>query len=143
MRDLLKTAKKGIVLAAVFTFVFVTFSKKKISLPVEITKYTPHKLDTGVTDSTCEVNPVSSLENSVLNEIQNERKSRIREVCEMCRRNRSSMECNHLTMDEDDNERIMYKNLLVDDKHKVCSSIYLPDLNIPKTHVSDLSGENY
>ena len=71
----------------------------------------PHKM--------CKVNVTYDLRDSGLLEIQNERKSRIREVCEMCRRNRSSEECNHITMDEDEHGRLMYDNLIVDDKHKV------------------------
>ena len=55
--------------------------------------------------------------------IQDERKSRIRNVCDMCRRNRTSMECNHVTMDEDYRSKIVYKNLLVNDKHKVSKAM--------------------
>ena len=61
--------------------------------------------------------------NSALKKIQNERKSRIRDVCDMCRRNRTSMECNHVTMDEDSPRKVVYKNLIVDDKHKVLFKI--------------------
>ena len=58
-----------------------------------------------------------------LKKIQDERKSRIRNVCDMCRRNRTSMECNHITMDEDYHSKIVYKNLLVNDKHKVSEAM--------------------
>ena len=66
---------------------------------------------------------INNLIESRLSKIQNERKSRIREVCEMCRRNRSSMECNHLTMDEDYHNATIYKKLFVDDKHRVSIKI--------------------
>ena len=68
---------------------------------------------------TCKLDVIHNLANSGLNKIQDERKSMIRNACEMCRRNRTSMECNHVTLDEDFPRKIVYKNLLVDDKHKV------------------------
>ena len=130
--------KNIVIIIAILTFVFVAVSKKmsllmtKLEVDLQKTKMSilmtkletqsttvQPKLDTVVTDSTCKVNPVSSLENSVLNEIQNERKSRIHEVCEMCLRNRSAMECNHLTMDEDEHKANIYTKLIVDEKHKV------------------------
>ena len=73
----------------------------------------------------CKVDVINSLVVSGLKAIQNERKSRMREVCEMCRRNRSAMECNHLTMDEDAHKRIMYKHFYVNDKHKVSNYTFL------------------
>ena len=33
------------------------------------------------------------------------------------------MECNHVTMDEDYHSKIVYKNLLVNDKHKVSQAM--------------------
>ena len=60
---------------------------------------------------------------SGLKKIQDERKSRIRNVCEECRRNRTSMECSHVTMDKDYHSKIVYKNLLVNDKHKVSKAM--------------------
>ena len=54
----------------------------------------------------CQVDVVNNLTTSGLNKIQNERKSRIRNVCDMCRRNRTSMECNHVTLDEDYHTKI-------------------------------------
>ena len=76
----------------------------------------------------CDVQLITNLVESKLWEIQNERKSRIREVCEMCRRNRSSMECNHLTMDEDhleDHKSNIYNKFYVSDKHKVSIKLHL------------------
>ena len=67
----------------------------------------------------CRVNIVDNLTTSGLNAIQNERKSRIKDVCEQCRRNRTSMECNHITLNEDEHDNFMYHNILVDDMHQV------------------------
>ena len=74
----------------------------------------------------CKVQMVSDLEKSGLKDIQDERKFRIKKVCEMCRRhgNSSSNECYHLALNGDhrryaDYRRKFYNNLLVDDKHKV------------------------
>ena len=72
-------------------------------------------------DHNCRVRIIYNLNSSGLLKIQNERKSRVREVCDMCRRNKTSMECDHVA------EKIdylhvrpeMYSHLLVNDKHKV------------------------
>ena len=71
----------------------------------------------------CKIDVLHNLNNSPLKKVQNERKSRIRDVCNMCQRNRTSMECNHVTMDEDYHKKIIYENLIVDDKHKVCINL--------------------
>ena len=59
--------------------------------------------------------------------IQDERLSRIRDVCEICEKNRVTEECNHVTMDSDYHLKYMYSNILVDEKHKVNGlySLYL------------------
>ena len=44
----------------------------------------------------CTVSIIYNLSSSGLKEVQNERKSRIKEVCDTCRRNRVSTECNHV-----------------------------------------------
>ena len=70
----------------------------------------------------CVVRIIYNLSSSGLKEVQNERKSRIRDVCDMCRRNRTSIECNHVVLDEDYRDREdFYGNLVVNDKHKVGS----------------------
>ena len=69
--------------------------------------------------SECKIDVVDNLTTSGLKKIQNERKSRIRNVCDMCRRNRTSMECNHVTLDEEQHDNSMYHNLLVDEIHQV------------------------
>ena len=73
----------------------------------------------GTNKESCRAEVIYRLADSGLKKIQDERKSRLRDVCNMCRRNRTSMECNHVTMDEDYHRRFMYTNLLVNDKHKV------------------------
>ena len=78
-----------------------------------------HLKTIGNSSQDCRVNLVYNLTNTGLDVIQKERKKRIHKVCEMCRNNRSSMECNHITFDEDYHTTLMYKNLLVDDKNKV------------------------
>ena len=77
-----------------------------------IDKHRPNK-------ESCNVDAIYSLAESGLKKIQDERKSRLRNVCNMCSKNRTSMECNHVTMDEDFHRRFVYTNLLVNDKHKV------------------------
>ena len=72
----------------------------------------------------CNVKLTRYLNGSGLEKIQQERKSRIKQVCDKCRRNRTSMECNHLTMDEDHHNEIMYDNFIVDDKHEVGKCLY-------------------
>ena len=73
----------------------------------------------------CAVQIVYDLNSSCLKDMQQERKFRIKKVCEMCHHdNMSSMDCNHLTLNEDyrlykDYARKFYNTLLVDDKHKV------------------------
>ena len=67
----------------------------------------------------CKTDIINNLVESSLWEIQKERKSRIREVCEMCRRNGSAMECNHLTMNGNYHSTKIYNKIFVDDKHKV------------------------
>ena len=61
----------------------------------------------------CNVKLIRYLNGSGLEKIQQERKSRIKQVCDKCHRNRTSMECDHLTMDEDHHNEIMYDNLIV------------------------------
>ena len=73
----------------------------------------------GPKKESCRVEAIYGFADSGLKKIQDERKSRLRDVCNMCRRNRTSMECNHVTMDEDYHRRFVYTNLLVNDKHKV------------------------
>ena len=74
-------------------------------------------------EPTCAVRIIYNLSGSGLKEVQDERKSRIRDVCDICRRNRVSMECNHVTLDEDYHRgrEDFYGNLVVNDKHKVGS----------------------
>ena len=79
----------------------------------------------------CNVHVVSDISNSGLEKIQKERKSRIKKVCDMCRKNRSSMECNHVTMGGDYRGKIMYQNLIADEKHKVVL-FYIVTLNDKK-----------
>ena len=69
----------------------------------------------------CRLHIIYNLSSSGLKEVQDERKSRIKDVCDMCRRNKSSAECTHVAPDTDyrRNLQIFYGNLLVDDKHKV------------------------
>ena len=81
----------------------------------------------------CQVD-INNLLDSGLHKIQNERKSRIREVCEMCRRNGSSMECRHLTMDEDYHNASIYNKLFVDDKHKVSIKIRTKYCCVPNSN---------
>ena len=50
---------------------------------------------------------------------QDGRKLRISRVCEMCKHNRSTMDCNHVTLDTDFHGNYMYSNMLVDERHKV------------------------
>ena len=58
--------------------------------------------------------------NSDLEEVQEQRKERIRKVCAMCKNKRSSSgECNHVTPEDDHHGKYMYEKLLVDEKHKV------------------------
>ena len=73
--------------------------------------------------SACQVDVVSNLTGSGLKRIQKERKSRIKDVCDMCRMNRTSMECNHVTLDEDYHNNNMYDSILVDDIHEVSDSL--------------------
>ena len=73
----------------------------------------------------CKVDILYDLTISGLRKIQDERKSRIKEVCDMCHRNRTSMECKHVTLDEDYHKEIFYRNLIVDDKHKVYINLYV------------------
>ena len=69
----------------------------------------------------CKIQVIYNLSNSNLKQFQDERKSRIKEVCDMCRRNRSFVGCDHVA------ERVdyrhvrpdLYNHLLVNDKHKV------------------------
>ena len=69
----------------------------------------------------CRVSIIYNLNNTRLKVIQEERKSKIKEVCDMCRTNRTSMECNHVALDADYHRDppVMYNFLLVNDKHKV------------------------
>ena len=69
----------------------------------------------------CRVRIIYNLNTSGLKEIQDERKSRIKDVCGMCRRNRSSVGCTHVAPDTEYHRsfQTFYANLLVDDKHKV------------------------
>ena len=78
-----------------------------------------------IRDRKCNVKIIRYLNGSGLKNIQDDRKSRIRNVCDMCRANRTSVECNHLTTDEDYHNEIMYENLIVDDKHEVCNRLNL------------------
>ena len=73
----------------------------------------------GTNKESCRVEVIYRLADSELKKIQDDRKSRLRDVCIMCRRNRTSTECNHVTTDEDYHRRFWYTNLLVNDKHKV------------------------
>ena len=73
----------------------------------------------GMNKESCRVDVIYRLTDSGLKKIQDERKSRLRDICNMCCRNRMSMECNHVTTDEDYHRRFVYTNLLVNDKHKV------------------------
>ena len=123
----------GIVLMAVMDVIVVTYYPQKFY--VENTKHIrtttnfnrPKQqlglfqnltLNTKV-QSKCKVGIVNNLTTSGVKKIQDERKSRTRDVCDMCRRNRTSMDCNHITLNEDYHNNIMYDNLLVDDMHKV------------------------
>ena len=67
----------------------------------------------------CREGLVYNLKESRLDKIQKERKSTVKEVCKMCRRNGSSTECNHVSLDEDSHFPGMYENFYVDEKHKV------------------------
>ena len=71
----------------------------------------------------CNLELISNLTGTDLEKIQNERKATINEVCNMCSKyiNRSSMECNHVSLDGDKHSNLIYMNLLVDDNHKVCT----------------------
>ena len=71
----------------------------------------------------CDFHLINNLTGTDLEKIQVERKATINQVCNMCR-HKSSMECNHVLFDGEDHNNLMYKNLLVDDKHKVCT--FLP-----------------
>ena len=69
----------------------------------------------------CRVRIIYNLNNTRLKVIQDERKSKIKEVCDMCRTNRTSVECNSVALNEDyyRDPPVMYNFLLVNDKHKV------------------------
>ena len=81
----------------------------------------------------CRVRIIDNLNSTDLKVIQDERKSRIKEVCDMCSRNRTPVECNHVTLDTDyhrdppvmynflhlHRDPSVYNHLLVNDKHKV------------------------
>ena len=113
----------GMVLMVVMDVLIVAYYPKKIN--EQNTKYTSTTTTPGPnreTNSTCEVDVVYNLTTSGLKKIQNERKSRIRDVCEKCRSHRSWMECNHVALDKDKHNNIMYENLIVDDVHKVGGS---------------------
>ena len=68
----------------------------------------------------CSSHLIRNLTGTDLKKIQNERKETINQVCNMCR-HKSSMECNHASLDGDNHDKLMYRNLLVDDKHQVCT----------------------
>ena len=71
-------------------------------------------------EANCRVRIIYNLNSSGLKEIQDERKSRIKDVCGMCRRNRSFVGCNHVALDKDYQDRQdFYGNLVANDKHKV------------------------
>ena len=72
-------------------------------------------------ESKCDFKLVYNLNDTNLRKIQKERKRTMNKVCKMCRKDRFSMECNHVTQNEDKHSYLIYKNLLVDDKHKVCT----------------------
>ena len=72
----------------------------------------PHK-------SECRESLTYNLKESGLDKIQKERKSTVKEVCKMCTRNKSSEECSHVSLQDDSHFPEMYKNLIVDEKHKV------------------------
>ena len=55
----------------------------------------------GPKKESCRMEVVYSLADSGLKKTQDERKSRLTNVCNVCRRNRTSMECNHVTTNED------------------------------------------
>ena len=76
-------------------------------------------VDSRLNKSECREGVIYNLTGTELDKIQKERKSDVQEVCNMCKRNRSSLECSHITLDEDDHVPEMYDNLIVDDKHKV------------------------
>ena len=69
----------------------------------------------------CKVRIIYNLNSTRLKVIQDERKSKIKEVSDMCSRNRTPVECNHVTLDADYHRDppAMYNFLLVNDKHKV------------------------
>ena len=69
----------------------------------------------------CRVRIIYNLNSTDLKAIQDDKKSRIKEVCDMCRTNRTSLECNHVALDADYNRdpSVIYNFLLVNDKHKV------------------------
>ena len=68
----------------------------------------------------CRVRIIYNLNSSGLKEVQDERESRIKDVCDMCRRNGSCVGCNHVALDKDYQDRQdFYGNLVVDEKHKV------------------------
>ena len=72
-------------------------------------------------ETNCRVRIIYNLNNTRLKVIQDERKSKIKEVCDMCRTNRTSVECNSVALNEDyyRDPPVMYNFLLVNDKHKV------------------------
>ena len=101
----------------------VIIPKHTLNMIGNISHSHQHNIISLTEEPACAVRIIYNLSSSGLKVIQNERKSRIRDVCDMCRRNRTSIECNHVVRDEDyhrDREDF-YGNLVVNDKHKVGS----------------------
>ena len=69
--------------------------------------------------SECRESLTYNLKESGLDKIQKQRKSTVKEVCKMCKRNKSSEECSHVSLQDDSHFPEMYENLIVDEKHKV------------------------
>ena len=123
----------GIVLMAVMDVIFVTYYPQKFY--VENTKHIRTTTNFNRTKqqlghfqnltlntkvkSKCKVDIVNNLTTSGLKKIQDERKSQVKKVCDICRRKRTSIDCNHITLNEDYHNNIMYDGILVDDMHKV------------------------
>ena len=122
------------IVLTVFAFIWVSYYSNILCLDSESPSCTRHYPGVGAKfrpkyqfgkfqnfsrKSKCKVENVDNLTSSGLKKIQDQRKSRIRDICDMCRRNRTSMECNHVTLDEDEHNNLMYRNLLVDEMHQV------------------------
>ena len=128
-----------VILLTIFTFTYVPYNSNILHFDNESpshtllhtavgVKFRPKYQFGNIQNSTrefaCKVGVVENLTSSGLRKIQKERKSRIKDVCDVCRRNRTSMECNHVTLDDDEHYTLMYYDLLVDEMHKVCGFFF-------------------